>query len=120
MSNTRITDPEVFEHRFPVRLHRFALREGSGGKGQFQGGAGVERVIEFLAPVSLSMLTQHRTEGPFGLHGGSSGACGEQFITRADGTVDVLASSDGREIQVGDRLTVRTPGGGGWGTPQGG
>jgi 5-oxoprolinase (ATP-hydrolysing) len=118
MSNTRITDPEIFEHRFPVRLHRFALRTGSGGAGQYRGGEGLERIIEFLEPVSLSMLTQHRTDGPFGLHGGCAGAVGEQFITRADGAVDVLSSSDARELNAGDRLTIRTPGGGGWGSPK--
>ena len=120
MSNTRITDPEVFEHRFPVRLHRFALRTGSGGAGQYRGGEGLERIIEFLEPVSLSMLTQHRTDGPCGLHGGCAGDVGMQFITAEDGAVDVLCSSDARELNAGDRLTIRTPGGGGWGSPKAG
>ena len=119
MSNTRITDPEIMEHRFPVRLHRFGLRSGSGGEGCHRGGEGVERIIEFLHPVSLSMLTQHRTDGPFGMAGGGPGLPGAQFITHADGTIDALSSSDARELEAGDRLTVRTPGGGGWGEPDG-
>ncbi len=117
MSNTRITDPEILEHRYPVRLHRFALRIGSGGKGTFLGGEGLERVIEFLEPVSLSILSQHRVKGPAGAAGGMPGQPGEQFITRAGGHTEQLAASDERDLEPGDQLTMRTPGGGGWGVP---
>jgi 5-oxoprolinase (ATP-hydrolysing) len=115
MTNTRITDPEVLEHRFPVRLERFAVRRGSGGEGELRGGDGAVRELTFLAPVSLSLVTQHRVEAPFGAAGGGPGARGRQRLLRADGTVEELASVDGREVRAGDRLLLETPGGGGWG-----
>jgi 5-oxoprolinase (ATP-hydrolysing) len=117
MTNTRITDPEVLEHRFPVRLERFAVRRGSGGDGAFRGGDGTVRELTFLAPVSLSVVTQHRVEAPFGGGGGGAGARGRQRLLRASGAVEELASVDGREVEVGDRLLLETPGGGGWGPP---
>ena len=116
MTNTRITDPEVLEHRFPVRLERFAVRRGSGGAGAFRGGDGAVRELTFLAPASLSVVTQHRVEEPFGGAGGAPGARGRQRIFRIDGTVEELASVDGREVDAGDRLLLETPGGGGWGS----
>ncbi len=115
MTNTRITDPEVLEHRFPVRLERFAVRRGSGGDGAFRGGDGTVRELTFLAPVSLSVVTQHRVEAPFGGGGGGAGARGRQRLLRASGAVEELASVDGREVEAGDRLVLETPGGGGWG-----
>lgn len=115
MTNTRITDPEVLEHRFPVRLERFAVRRGSGGAGAFRGGDGAVRELTFLAPVSLSIVSQHRVEAPFGGAGGGDGARGRQRLMRAKGAVENLASVDGREVQAGDRLLLETPGGGGWG-----
>src|SRR6185503_2474560 len=118
MTNTRITDPEVLEHRFPVRLERFAVRRGSGGAGAFRGGDGAVRELTFLEPVALSMVTQHRVEAPFGGAGGGDGACGRQRLLRAKGTVEELGSVDGREVGVGDRLLLETPGGGGWGAPR--
>ena len=117
MSNTRITDPEILEQRYPVRLERFALRRGSGGAGRFTGGEGLERVIRFLSPVQLSMLTQHRVAGPFGAAGGADGLPGEQQVHRVDGRIETLASSDQRDLVPGEALVVRTPGGGGWGAP---
>jgi 5-oxoprolinase (ATP-hydrolysing) len=119
MTNTRITDPEVLEHRFPVRLERFAVRRGSGGDGTFRGGDGTVRELTFLAPVSLSVVTQHRVEAPFGGGGGGEGARGRQRLFRASGAVEELASVDGREVEAGDRLLLETPGGGGWGPPRG-
>ncbi len=116
MTNTRITDPEVLEHRFPVRLERFAVRRGSGGAGAFRGGDGTVRELTFLAPASLSVVTQHRVEEPFGGAGGAPGARGRQRVFRIDGSVDELASVDGREVAIGDRLLLETPGGGGWGS----
>jgi 5-oxoprolinase (ATP-hydrolysing) len=118
MTNTRITDPEVLEHRYPVRLERFALRAGSGGAGRWRGGDGVVRELTFLEPMALSLLTQHRVEAPYGMAGGSPGARGRQRLVRATGEVEELASLDGREVGPGDRLILATPGGGGWGTPE--
>ncbi len=113
MTNTRITDIEVLEHRYPVRLHRFAIRWGSGGCGLHRGGNGVIREIEFLEPMDLSVLTQHRVERPFGLDGGESGQPGRQRLFRADGSEVQLTSIDGRDVRIGDRLIIETPGGGG-------
>jgi len=116
MTNTRITDPEVLEHRYPVRLERFALRPGSGGRGCHRGGDGVVRELTFLAPVSLSLLTQHRVEAPYGAAGGEPGQPGRQRLVRAAGEVLELASVAGCEVEAGDRLVLETPGGGGWGS----
>ncbi len=119
MTNTRITDVEVLEHRYPVRLHRFQLRRGSGGEGLRRGGDGVVREIEFLEPLSLSVLGQHRVERPHGAAGGAPGAPGRQRVIRADGSERALAPVDGCEVGPGDRLVLETPGGGGWGPPGG-
>jgi 5-oxoprolinase (ATP-hydrolysing) len=115
MTNTRITDPEVLEHRYPVRLERFAVRQGSGGAGRHRGGDGAVREITFLEPVELSLLSQHRKAGPYGLEGGAPGAPGRQELVRADGTVEELPGIAGRSLAAGDRLILETPGGGGWG-----
>ncbi|PTX92246.1 5-oxoprolinase [Verrucomicrobia bacterium LW23] len=116
MTNTAITDPEVLEHRFPVRLRHFGLRPQSGGAGTWCGGNGIVREIEFLESMSLSLLTQHRVESPFGAAGGEPGAKGRQLLLRAGaGTGEVLASVAGVEVGPGDRLVLETPGGGGWG-----
>jgi 5-oxoprolinase (ATP-hydrolysing) len=117
MTNTRITDPEVFEHRYPVRLHRFEIRRGSGGRGRHTGGDGVVREIEFLAPAELSLLTQHRTEGPYGVDGGQAGAPGSQMLLRTGQPGVALRPSDACRVEPGDRLVLETPGGGGWGEP---
>ncbi|MDH3402298.1 MAG: hydantoinase B/oxoprolinase family protein [Acidobacteriota bacterium] len=119
MTNTAITDPEVLELRCPVRLERFEIRCGSGGAGTRRGGDGARREIVFLEPMYLSVLGQHRRSGPYGMAGGSAGAPARQFLVRADGTREPLASVDGREVFPGDRLVLETPGGGGWG-PAGG
>lgn len=118
MTNTRITDPEVLEHRYPVRLESFRIRRGSGGAGRFHGGDGAVREITFLEPASLSVLTQHRTHGPFGLEGGCPGAPGAQRVIRTSGEALELGSVDGCEVEAGDRLVLETPGGGGWGQPE--
>jgi 5-oxoprolinase (ATP-hydrolysing) len=118
MTNTRITDVEVIEHRYPVRVERFGVRRGSGGRGRRRGGDGAVRELTFLAPMSLSILAQHRREGPYGREGGETGLPGRQSITAADGTVRALGGIDGCEVSAGDRLTLLTPGGGGWGAPE--
>lgn len=130
MTNTRITDPEILEHRYPVRLERFAVRRGSGGAGRWHGGDGVVRELTFLEPVSLSLLSQHRSEGPYGVDGGEPGQPGRQRLVRAGGAVEggarggarggaveELAGIDAAELVAGDRLILETPGGGGWGSP---
>jgi 5-oxoprolinase (ATP-hydrolysing) len=117
MTNTRITDPEVVEHRYPVRVDRFAIRPGSGGAGRFRGGDGAVREFTFLQPMSLSVLTQHRTEGPYGMAGGLCGAPGRQRVVRAAGGEIELKSVDGMDVIAGDRLVLETPGGGGYGLP---
>lgn len=120
MTNTAITDPEILEHRYPVRLERFAVRTGSGGEGRQRGGEGVIREITFLAPVTLSLLSQHRNSGPFGVAGGEAGRTGRQRLIRGSGHVEELAGIDGRDVEAGDRLILETPGGGGWGREPGG
>jgi 5-oxoprolinase (ATP-hydrolysing) len=118
MTNTRITDPEVIEHRYPVRLHRFAIRERSGGAGRWEGGDGLVREIEFLAPLEFSILSQHRVSAPYGMNGGGEGAVGRQVIVAADGSSRVLEGIDGCEVKTGDRVILETPGGGGYGPPE--
>lgn len=115
MTNTCITDAEVLEHRCPVRVRRFAIRRGSGGRGRHHGGDGLERDIEFLRPLTLSVISQRRTTGPKGIEGGEDGAPGENLLLRADGPREDLGSAATRDVQTGDRLIVRTPGGGGCG-----
>jgi 5-oxoprolinase (ATP-hydrolysing) len=119
MTNTRITDPEVLEFRYPVRLRRFAIRRGSGGGGRWHGGDGLIREVEFLARLDLSILSQHRQSGPFGMAGGSDGAPGRQVVVRANGARQVLEGIDGCRVSTGDRLVLETPGGGGYGKPDG-
>jgi len=119
MTNTRITDPEVVEHRYPVRVERFGIRAGSGGAGAHRGGDGAVRELTFLVPMSLSVLTQHRAECPYGVDGGLPGAPGRQRILRASGESVELGPVDGAEVVAGDRLLLETPGGGGWGRPSG-
>jgi len=115
MTNTRITDPEILEHRYPVRLERFEVRRASGGRGRFQGGDGITRELTFLEPVSLSILTQHRTTPPYGQAGGEPGAPGQQTLHWPDGRVEQLPSAAALEVTAGTRLVLQTPGGGGWG-----
>jgi 5-oxoprolinase (ATP-hydrolysing) len=117
MTNTRITDPELMEFRYPVRLERFEIRKNSGGKGRWRGGDGIEREIYFRAPLDISLLTQHRIEKPYGLKGGMPGKTGEQFLLRNNGEKERLGGMDSVAVKPGDRLIIKTPGGGGWGPP---
>jgi 5-oxoprolinase (ATP-hydrolysing) len=115
MTNTRITDVEVIEHRYPVRIERFAIRRGSGGEGQHRGGDGVVRELTFLEPAELSVLTQHRTVAPFGMKGGNPGKPGTQRVVRASGETEELDPIAGCTVSPNDRFLLETPGGGGWG-----
>ena len=116
MTNTGITDPEIFETRFAARINRFEIRKGSGGDGEYQGGDGVVRDITFLDTFTLSLLTQHRVEKPFGMSGGGPGLCGRQRLMRANGVEETLGSQVETEVQSGDRVILETPGGGGYGS----
>lgn len=114
MTNSRLTDPEVLEWRYPVVLDEFRLREGSGGEGRWCGGEGVVRRIRFLEPMTVAILAGHRTLPPPGLGAGGPGAVGRTRLQRADGTVEELASADRREARSGDVYWLETPGGGGY------
>ncbi|PKQ09510.1 MAG: 5-oxoprolinase [Alphaproteobacteria bacterium HGW-Alphaproteobacteria-12] len=115
MTNSRLTDPEVLEWRFPVLLEEFSIRKGSGGKGVHSGGDGTIRAIRFREPVSLSILSTHRIVAPFGLKGGGDGAKGVNELRRADGRIEALAGSAQDELGAGDTIIIKTPGGGGYG-----
>ncbi|MGB0499347.1 MAG: hydantoinase B/oxoprolinase family protein, partial [Rubricella sp.] len=115
MTNTRMTDPEVLEARFPVRVRRFAIREGSGGAGLWCGGSGIVRELEFLEPCTVTVLSSHRETRAFGVLGGTEGAPGENAIRKANGTLHPLAGNDRAELSAGDVFIMRTPGGGGYG-----
>ncbi|HTH26941.1 MAG TPA: hydantoinase B/oxoprolinase family protein [Sphingobium sp.] len=118
MTNTRITDPEVLEMRYPVRLDRFAVRRGSGGAGAHRGGDGVVRRIVALEPLTASIVSSRRNEGPFGLEGGNPGAPGRQWAERSDGTYTALAGTAQTQLETGDAIVIETPGGGGFGAPE--
>jgi 5-oxoprolinase (ATP-hydrolysing) len=115
MTNSRLTDPEVLEQRYPVRIRRFTIRRGSGGAGRWRGGDGVIREIEFLEPMHAAILSNRRRVAPAGLAGGSPGACGHNYVRRADGRIKELAATASIELAAGDRFVIETPGGGGYG-----
>ncbi|MFD3441777.1 hydantoinase B/oxoprolinase family protein [Streptomyces sp. NPDC058685] len=115
MTNSRLTDPEVLEWRYPVRVDAFAVRDDSGGDGRWHGGQGVERRIRFLEPMTVALLTGHRRVAPYGMAGGGTGALGENRVERADGGVTELKGVDSVDVGPDDVLVVRTPGGGGYG-----
>ncbi len=115
MTNSRLTDPEVLEWRFPVLVETFAIRRGSGGAGRYRGGDGVVRRIRFLEPMTASILSNRRRVAPFGLHGGGSGAVGRNSVERADGSVIELGARASVQMNAGDAFVIETPGGGGYG-----
>jgi 5-oxoprolinase (ATP-hydrolysing) len=115
MTNSRITDPEVLEWRFPVLLESFAVRRGSGGAGLHRGGDGVVRRVRFLEPMTAGILSGRRIQPPFGLKGGAPGACGRNAVIRADGGIEELACRAETEMRAGDVFSIETPGGGGYG-----
>jgi 5-oxoprolinase (ATP-hydrolysing) len=115
MTNSRLTDPEVLEWRFPVRVESFSIRRGSGGPGRHRGGDGVVRNLCFLQPMSAAILSGRRKVVPFGLHGGGNGAPGRNRVFRADGTVENLPGAAEVPMDSGDILSIETPGGGGFG-----
>jgi 5-oxoprolinase (ATP-hydrolysing) len=117
MTNSRLTDPEILERRFPVRLETFAVRRGSGGAGAHPGGDGAIRRIRFLSPMTVGLLSTHRAHPPLGLAGGGDALAGAQRLIRADGSTEALAGCFSIEVKAGDAIEIETPGGGGFGPP---
>ncbi|MDX1610576.1 MAG: hydantoinase B/oxoprolinase family protein [Halofilum sp. (in: g-proteobacteria)] len=115
MTNSRLTDPEVLEWRFPVRLEDFRIRRDSGGDGQHKGGDGTVRRVRFLEPMTASILSGHRRVPPYGMNGGDPGACGRNTVERADGSTEELQGRDRTEMDTDDVFVIETPGGGGYG-----
>jgi 5-oxoprolinase (ATP-hydrolysing) len=115
MTNSRLTDPEVLEARYPVLVEAFSIRRGSGGEGTHRGGDGVVRKIGFREPMTVTLLSNRRRVPPFGLEGGAPGALGAARIERADGDVEPMAATDLVRVGAGDAIVIETPGGGGWG-----
>ena len=115
MTNSRLTDPEILELRFPVLLEEFSIRENSGGAGEHSGGNGVIRKILFREDITANLLSGRRTNQPFGLSGGSAGQSGSALVYRADGTQELLAATATVAINAGDQISIATPGGGGYG-----
>jgi 5-oxoprolinase (ATP-hydrolysing) len=118
MTNSRLTDPEVLEWRYPVRVESYAIRRGSGGAGHWHGGDGGIRRIRFLEPMTVTTLSGHRRVPAFGMAGGSPGALGRHWVERADGGVTPMAACDSVRLAAGDVFVLQTPGGGGYGAPE--
>jgi len=115
MTNTRSTDPEVLETRFPVRLEEFSIRKNSGGKGKYCGGDGVIRKLRFLEPMTVTTLCSHRKIRPFGVNGGEPGECGREWLEKENGRIINLNGNDSCEVEMNDLFVMLTPGGGGFG-----
>jgi 5-oxoprolinase (ATP-hydrolysing) len=116
MTNTKMTDPEILEKRFPVRLLNFSIRQGSGGQGVFKGGNGALRRLEFLTDVTVTTLCSHREVQPFGVNGGQGGKTGENWAELPDGTRIDLKGNDEIDLPAGSVFGLGSPGGGGWGS----
>jgi 5-oxoprolinase (ATP-hydrolysing) len=119
MTNSRLTDPEVLEHRFPVLLRQFSLRTGSGGAGRYRGGDGLVRRLEFREAMTAAILSNHRRVAPFGLAGGEPGQTGANRLIRRGGTSEPLAATAVVAVEGGDCIEIATPGGGGFGRRSG-
>lgn len=117
MTNTRITDPEILENRYPIILNKFCLRtDASGGEGKFSGGEGVERELLFRKPLTLSVLTERRVLRPYGMNGGASAKSGVNLLNKANGLTIYLGGKTAVDIDAGDVFAMKTPGGGGYGS----
>jgi 5-oxoprolinase (ATP-hydrolysing) len=116
MTNSRLTDPEVLEWRFPVILQSFEIRTGSGGKGRYRGGNGVIRKVKFLQNMTANIISSHRQIPPYGLKGGGPGSVGNNRVEHTDGSVTQLSGTDQIELKQGDVFVIETPGGGGYGS----
>ena len=117
MTNSRLTDPEVLEWRYPVRVERYAIRHGSGGPGRWAGGDGGRRELRFGEPMTVTTLASHRRVAPYGMAGGQPGALGRHWVERADGSVTPMQGCDSVRVGAGDLFVIETPGGGGYGPP---
>jgi 5-oxoprolinase (ATP-hydrolysing) len=115
MTNSRLTDPEVLEWRFPVRIDGHAIRQGSGGAGRWRGGNGATRRVRFLEPMTAAILAGHRKIPPYGMAGGAPGDVGRNWVERADGSRTHLGYADQAQVDSGDVFVIETPGGGGFG-----
>ena len=115
MTNSRLTDPEVLEWRYPVRVERYAIRRGSGGAGRWAGGDGGHRELRFGEPMTVTTLASHRRVPPYGMAGGLPGALGRHWIEHADGSVTPMQGCDSVAVAAGDLFVIETPGGGGYG-----
>jgi 5-oxoprolinase (ATP-hydrolysing) len=118
MTNSRLTDPEVLEWRFPVLIEEFRIRRGSGGEGRWRGGDGAVRRLRFLAPMTVAILSSRRAIAPFGMAGGAPGARGRNWVERGDGSIVPMTGTDRCEVARGDVFVIETPGGGGYGAPE--
>ena len=114
MTNTRITDPEILERRYPVMLREFSIRNNSGGSGIYSGGNGLVREVEFLDPLNTAILSERRVHQPYGLNGGEPGRCGRNLFIRNDGSMLHLGGKNEISAEPGDRIRIETPGGGGY------
>ena len=117
MTNSRLTDPEVLEWRYPVRVESYAIRRGSGGAGRWAGGDGGRRELRLLEPMTVTTLASHRRVPPYGMAGGRPGALGRHWVRRPDGSTVPMRGCDSVEVGAGDLFVIETPGGGGYGTP---
>ena len=117
MTNTRLTDPEILEWRYPVVLESFGVSRGTGGAGRWRGGDGTRRRIRFLEAMELTVLSQHRIVAPYGLAGGEDGRCGRNWVERTNGSQDTMTGQDHRRVDAGDVFVLETPSGGGYGPP---
>jgi 5-oxoprolinase (ATP-hydrolysing) len=115
MTNSRLTDPEVLEWRFPVLVESFEIRKDSGGVGRWHGGNGVKRKIRFLEPMTASILSNRRRVPPFGLNGGGPARTGRNYVERSDGAIEELPARATVRMNAGDAFVIETPGGGGFG-----
>ena len=115
MTNSRMTDPEVLERRYPVRVDHHRIRHGSGGTGRWRGGDGSQRRLTFLEPMEVALLSSRRSENPFGLAGGGDAYPGHQRVIRAGGAVEDLPGLFRIDVEAGDAVEIETPGGGGYG-----
>ena len=116
MTNSRLTDPEVLEWRFPVVIDSFSIRKGSGGTGRHRGGDGVIRRIQFMEGMKANVLSGHRRIPPYGMAGGGDGAVGSNTVEHANGLTTKLNGTDQIDLEAGDTFIIETPGGGGYGT----